>query len=85
MSSRECHLWTPLCFKCIQLQNQHRLTKYEPHMNCKMNTLSVHIINNSCLCISGSSPYPGMGGKEVMAQVRRGYRMEKPDHCADEV
>ncbi len=54
-------------------------------MNCKMNTLSVHIINNSCLCISGSSPYPGMGGKEVMAQVRRGYRMEKPDHCADEV
>ncbi len=34
---------------------------------------------------SGASPYPGMGGKEVMAQVRRGYRMDRPEHCSEEV
>ena len=30
---------------------------------------------------SGSTPYPGMGAREVMRRVRDGYRLERPAHC----
>ena len=30
---------------------------------------------------SGSTPYPGMGAREVMRRVRDGYRLERPSHC----
>ena len=30
---------------------------------------------------SGSTPYPGMGAREVMRKVRDGYRLERPAHC----
>jgi len=29
----------------------------------------------------GSTPYPGMGAREVMKKVRDGYRLERPAHC----
>jgi len=29
----------------------------------------------------GSTPYPGMGAREVMKRVRDGYRLERPAHC----
>lgn len=29
----------------------------------------------------GSTPYPGMGAREVMRKVRDGYRLERPGHC----
>jgi len=29
----------------------------------------------------GSTPYPGMGAREVMRRVRDGYRLERPAHC----
>merc|ERR1712037_751728 len=29
----------------------------------------------------GSTPYPGMGAREVMRRVRDGYRLERPSHC----
>ena len=32
-------------------------------------------------CIPGSTPYPGMGAREVMRRVRDGYRLERPSHC----
>ena len=31
--------------------------------------------------LSGSTPYPGMGAREVMRRVRDGYRLERPSHC----
>ena len=31
--------------------------------------------------MSGSTPYPGMGAREVMRKVRDGYRLERPGHC----
>ena len=31
--------------------------------------------------VSGSTPYPGMGAREVMRKVRDGYRLERPGHC----
>ena len=30
---------------------------------------------------TGSTPYPGMGAREVMRRVRDGYRLERPAHC----
>ena len=33
------------------------------------------------LLLSGSTPYPGMGAREVMRKVRDGYRLERPGHC----
>uniref|UniRef100_T1I9Y4 receptor protein-tyrosine kinase n=1 Tax=Rhodnius prolixus TaxID=13249 RepID=T1I9Y4_RHOPR len=32
----------------------------------------------------GSTPYNTMGAREVMRQVREGYRLEKPKHCKHE-
>ncbi|KAL9980663.1 hypothetical protein ACROYT_G009275 [Oculina patagonica] len=32
----------------------------------------------------GGFPYPGIRNSELMRQLRRGYRMEKPDTCSDE-
>lgn len=32
----------------------------------------------------GSTPYNKMGAREVMRQVREGYRLEKPKHCRSE-
>ena len=34
-----------------------------------------------CFLLSGSTPYPGMGAREVMRKVRDGYRLERPGHC----
>ena len=31
--------------------------------------------------LAGSTPYPGMGAREVMRRVRDGYRLERPSHC----
>ena len=33
------------------------------------------------LIVAGSTPYPGMGAREVMRKVRDGYRLERPGHC----
>jgi len=33
----------------------------------------------------GSTPYPGMGAREVMRRVRDGYRLERPAHCHPEL
>ena len=33
------------------------------------------------LPVAGSTPYPGMGAREVMRKVRDGYRLERPAHC----
>jgi serine/threonine protein kinase len=33
----------------------------------------------------GSTPYPGMGAREVMRRVRDGYRLERPSHCHPEL
>ena len=35
----------------------------------------------SCVDVAGSTPYPGMGAREVMRKVRDGYRLERPGHC----
>ena len=35
--------------------------------------------------IAGSTPYPGMGAREVMRRVRDGYRLERPSHCHPEL
>ncbi|XP_078362132.1 uncharacterized protein LOC144646418 [Oculina patagonica] len=32
----------------------------------------------------GGFPYPGIRNSELMRQLRRGYRMEKPDTCSEE-
>jgi len=33
----------------------------------------------------GASPYPGMGPKQVMTGIQKGFRMEKPEHCAEKI
>uniref|UniRef100_A0ABM0MQW7 Uncharacterized protein LOC102808112 n=1 Tax=Saccoglossus kowalevskii TaxID=10224 RepID=A0ABM0MQW7_SACKO len=33
----------------------------------------------------GALPYPGMKNKEITEQVAKGYRMEKPPHCTQEL
>ncbi|XP_031550158.1 tyrosine kinase receptor Cad96Ca-like [Actinia tenebrosa] len=33
----------------------------------------------------GGAPYPSMSTRELYREVRRGYRMEKPDMCSDEM
>lgn len=33
----------------------------------------------------GSTPYPGMAATEVMQRVRKGYRLDKPEHCKREL
>ena len=40
--------------------------------------LKVIATRNMC---PGSTPYPGMGAREVMRRVRDGYRLERPAHC----
>ena len=40
---------------------------------------------NVLFSISGSTPYPGMGAREVMRRVRDGYRLERPSHCHPEL
>ena len=37
--------------------------------------------NDAIPLIPGSTPYPGMGAREVMRRVRDGYRLERPSHC----
>ena len=43
--------------------------------------LAVCLQKVNCLFILGSTPYPGMGAREVMRRVRDGYRLERPSHC----
>ncbi|XP_071495503.1 fibroblast growth factor receptor 2-like [Diadema antillarum] len=33
----------------------------------------------------GGIPYSGMDGREVVHRTQEGYRMEKPDHCPDQI
>ncbi|XP_072166835.1 uncharacterized protein [Diadema setosum] len=33
----------------------------------------------------GGIPYSGMDGREVVHRTQEGYRMEKPDHCTDQI
>ncbi|XP_072041410.1 tyrosine kinase receptor Cad96Ca-like [Amphiura filiformis] len=33
----------------------------------------------------GARPYPGMGARDAMREVNRGYRMPKPRHCTQDV
>ena len=33
----------------------------------------------------GDMPYPGMSSREVIQQLKEGYRMDPPDHCPDEI
>ena len=33
----------------------------------------------------GQIPYPGIDNKELFNLVKRGYRLEKPDTCSDEL
>ena len=33
--------------------------------------------------ITGSSPYPGMSGPDVMELINMGYRMDKPKLCSE--
>ena len=41
--------------------------------------------NNDLFFFPGSTPYPGMGAREVMRRVRDGYRLERPSHCHPEL
>ena len=33
----------------------------------------------------GEMPYPGMNSREVIQQLKGGYRMDRPNHCPDEI
>ncbi|XP_022101409.1 fibroblast growth factor receptor-like isoform X2 [Acanthaster planci] len=33
----------------------------------------------------GSHPYPGMSSQKVINEIKKGYRLPKPDHCSDDV
>lgn len=33
----------------------------------------------------GATPYPGLSAREVMCQVTKGYRLERPEHCRPEL
>ncbi|XP_076327392.1 tyrosine kinase receptor Cad96Ca-like [Tachypleus tridentatus] len=33
----------------------------------------------------GSTPYPGLGARQVIQEVREGYTMEQPEHCREEL
>ncbi|CAH1797646.1 unnamed protein product, partial [Owenia fusiformis] len=33
----------------------------------------------------GATPYPGMGARQIMKDIGRGYRMEKPKQCDQEI
>ena len=33
----------------------------------------------------GQTPYPGIDNKELLNLLKRGYRLEKPDTCSDEL
>ncbi|XP_022100093.1 uncharacterized protein LOC110984335 isoform X2 [Acanthaster planci] len=33
----------------------------------------------------GSHPYPGMSSQQVIAKVRQGYRLPKPEHCSQDI
>ncbi|XP_038064852.1 muscle, skeletal receptor tyrosine protein kinase-like [Patiria miniata] len=33
----------------------------------------------------GSHPYPGMSSQEVINELKKGYRLPKPEHCGDDI
>lgn len=33
----------------------------------------------------GGTPYPGIAGRFLVAQLREGYRMDQPEGCPDEM
>ncbi|KAJ7374035.1 hypothetical protein OS493_009365 [Desmophyllum pertusum] len=37
------------------------------------------------MSFSGGFPYPGIRHRELMRLLKRGYRMEKPDICSEEI
>lgn len=49
------------------------------HDNITWQTYNSRLTQHTC--VAGSTPYPGMGAREVMRKVRDGYRLERPAHC----
>lgn len=41
-----------------------------------------HLNKKSFLSISGGSPYPEFNNQELLKKLKSGYRMDKPDNCA---
>ena len=33
----------------------------------------------------GGTPYPTIANRDLLQELRRGYRMERPDNCTDEL
>jgi len=49
----------------------------------KMHGATIRFIGK--ILLSGSTPYPTMGAREVMRRVWDGYRLERPSHCRTEL
>jgi hypothetical protein len=47
--------------------------------------IKIIIQNKVNVLLSGSTPYPTMGAREVMRRVCDGYRLERPSHCRTEL
>ena len=45
-------------------------------------TKGAHLKKKSFVLISGGSPYPEFNNQELLKKLKSGYRMEKPDNCA---
>lgn len=49
----------------------------------------MEVYNTECLCFtnlfSGGTPYPTINNQDLMYQLKAGYRMEKPNNCAQEM
>lgn len=57
-----------------------------PSLNCiSLYDCSNLVLNFVFLTISGSTPYPGMSAADVMRRVKKGTRLEKPEHCGREL
>lgn len=45
-----------------------------------------HCFDTSSICfILGLKPYAGMNATELITELKRGYRLEKPRGCSDEM
>ena len=43
------------------------------------------LFNCRLLLWPGTSPYPGVSGRDIQKLLRNGYRMEKPENCSQQV
>lgn len=41
--------------------------------------------DHSSVILSGGYPYPTMSNRDIIDLLSRGYRMDKPELCSDEV